>query len=167
MKLDEFERKLMLVPDTKLVKMLRAARVDGPDVAAKLIEGELDRRGLEVPGKPAEPAPLLDTSASDPFSIDAMPPADVPEGAPLPDADERVRSAFAGMDRPLSNEGQTGDEAHVDFSPAEAGAAAPSPGAWLHEEASKSRIPAAFKVILYLGMLGGLVALLFKFLQRN
>jgi hypothetical protein len=161
MKLDEFERKLASVADDKLLKMLRAARLDGPDVAAKLIEAEAARRGLDLPEKASsDSGATQEPGASDPgFS----------EASSSPDADARVRSAFAGLDRPLAAEGS---DMRLDFSAAEpasqpAPAASPSPGAWLNDEMSKSRVPIAVKVVFYLGALGGLVAVLFKFLQKH
>lgn len=142
MKLEEFERKLGSVLDDKLLKMLDTARRDGPDVAARLLEQEAKRRGLILSGN-------------------------FPSSS---DADARVRSAFAGLDR---SEGPTPEP---EPPPAEPGAAEaqgaqtppgePSPGAWLTEELSRSRFPAAVKVVLYLAALGALVGLLFKFLQK-
>ena len=142
MKLDEFERKLGAVADDKLLKMLDSARRDGPEVAANLIEGEARRRGLLLAGA----------------SVSS-------------EADERVRSAFVGMDdRPTALETMAPyrEEAALAVSP-EAGSPAagePSPGAWLTEELSKSRVPGSVKLILYLIVLGGLVAGAYLFLQK-
>lgn len=157
MKLDEFERKLATVADDKLLKMLGAARVDGPEVAERLIEAEAMRRGLEFPGK-EKPA-----SGSASTFVPLTGPAS-------PEADARVRSAFAGLDRPLSEGAEVAPLEFQPEAPAPEGATAQgteSPGAWLNDELSKSRVPAFVKIIFYLGALGGLVAVLFKFLQKQ
>src|SRR5262245_21759897 len=140
MKLDEFERKLGAVADDKLLKMLEAARRDGPEVAANLIEGEAKHCGLILAG-----------------------------AAVSSEADERVRSAFAaGMeDRPMHSEPMAPFQ---EPAPAEAAPEAgvkpgePSPGAWLNDELNKSRVPGLVKVLFYVGILGGLVAAVYKFL---
>jgi hypothetical protein len=143
MKLDEFANKLGTVGDDKLMKMLDAVRREGPEIALPLVEAEARRRGL-VPVTPQRTQADAESDSPVPTPMSA-------------EADERVRSAFAGLEKPLVHE-----DAPLEAPPQ----GEPSPGAWLTEEMSKSRLPLPVKLVATLGALGGLVFFLFKYLQK-
>lgn len=145
MKLDEFERKLSTVSDDKLLKMLEAARRDGPEVAAKVLESEAVRRGLVF----SESRPAHEESGNMPVTS--------------PEAAERVKSAFAGMDE--FQKSPPSDEPQVQAALAE-GEPPATQSAWLDEEV-KAGLPPLVKAVLFIAALGGVIGALFKFFARE
>lgn len=136
MKISEFEAKLGTVTEDRLRQMLAFSRAQGPEIAVELILAEGRKRGLEnLEGGPG--------SAREPSPFSATS-AYAKEGA----------GAF-GADAP----------APIESAPAPADPDSPAPALapeWLSEE-TKTGLPVAVKALLAVLVLGGVLALAWKF----
>ena len=144
MKLNEFEERLATVSDAKLLQMLSASRVTGPEVAVKLILNEGKRRGIEGLDAPAESA------------FDRAPGSET-------SAYRQEMAGYAGADAPAKSQGE-GVSAQ-DAVSAEGDSASDAPATapdWLNEE-TKSGLPMAVKILLLLIAVGAILGLAWKF----